>query len=162
METLVRNIQLIVFDFDGVFTDNTVYVDQHGTESVRCSRLDGIGLRKLDAIGVQYVVLSSEENPVVSQRCQKLKIRCVQGCKDKAQGLADLLQEYGVTTEQTAFVGNDANDIPALERVALPIVVQDAHPDVLPYAKHKTQTKGGLGAVREVCDWFAAVHTEAS
>lgn len=153
---LLRSIDVVVFDFDGVFTDNAVYVFQNGTEAVRCSRADGIGLRALERAGILPIILSTETNPVVSVRAQKLRVRCLQSVENKLDTLRTLLDELHVTLAQTAFVGNDVNDLECLQHVALPIAVADAHPDVLPYAKYVTRTRGGYGAVREVCDLIVA------
>ena len=155
MKQLIRKIRMVAFDFDGVFTDNMVYVFQNGTEAVRCSRGDGMGLQKLKQLGIETVIISTEANPVVSARAEKLKMRCVQNCADKRAELERITQELGITLDEVAFVGNDINDRACLECVGLPIVVQDAHPDVLPLAKYRTQTAGGYGAVREICDLFA-------
>ncbi len=87
-----RGVRLVVFDFDGVFTDNTVYVSQDGVESVRCWRSDGLGLAKLTAAGVHSAIVSTETNSVVSARSDKLKMRCIQSCDDKlaaVRALAD-------------------------------------------------------------------------
>lgn len=153
----IRAVRLVAFDFDGVFTDNSVLVLEDGREAVRCSRFDGLGLRKLDRLGLTYLIISTETNPVVTARSKKLKMRCTQGCEDKRGTLDALLEELSLTLEQVAFVGNDINDLPVLSCVGLPIVVQDAHPDVLPYAAYRTRTPGGHGAVREVCDLFEMV-----
>ncbi len=155
----IRPIRLVAFDFDGVFTDNMVYVFEDGSEAVRCCRADGIGLRKLEGAGVEPVIISAETNPVVVERGRKLKIRCFTGCDDKLSVLDDLLKDRGLAFENAAFVGNDSNDLPCLTKVGLPIVVRDAHPDVLPYASYRTRRAGGHGAVREVCDLFARVLT---
>lgn len=154
IEELIRKIRLVVFDFDGVFTDNTVYVLEDGHEAVRCFRGDGIGLQKLQRLGVDTLIISTETNPVVSARSRKLGIRCVQGCNDKCAALETSVQEMGLSLAQVAFVGNDINDLSCLTRVALPIVVRDAHPDVIPYALYQTKVCGGHGAVREICDLF--------
>jgi len=151
---LIQSIRLVAFDFDGVFTDNMVYIFEDGREAVRCSRADGIGLRKLDRAQVQTVILSTEVNPVVTARSQKLGIRCVQGCENKQAALDQFLAEAQLTYAQAAFVGNDENDAGCLQQVALPIVVQDAYPSVVGLARYQTQTPGGHGAVREVCDLF--------
>lgn len=151
-ETKFPEIDLIVFDFDGVFTDNSVIVSENGEESVRCSRSDGLGLKNLK---IPAMVLSTEKNPVVYRRCEKLGIPCVQGCEDKGLGIQKIALEMGVELSKIAFVGNDRNDIPALNLVGFPIVVQDAHPSVLPLAKMVTKNPGGHGAVREVCDLFS-------
>ena len=151
---LIRSIRLVVFDFDGVFTDNMVYVFEDGREAVRCSRADGIGLRKLEKANVQTVILSTEVNPVVTARGKKLGIRCVQGCVDKLASLDQFLADAQLSYAQAAFVGNDENDAGCLRQVALPIVVQDGYPAVVRLARYQTQAAGGHGAVREVCDLF--------
>lgn len=150
----IRSTRLIAFDFDGVFTDNKVYVFQDGTEAVCCFRGDGIGLEKLKRIGIQTIILSTEINPVVGFRSQKLGVACVQACHDKRATLEGVVRDAGLTFEQVAFVGNDINDLGCLEAVGLPIVVRDAHPDVVAIASYQTLAPGGHGAVREVCDLF--------
>ncbi|MBN2570214.1 MAG: HAD hydrolase family protein [Deltaproteobacteria bacterium] len=157
LEKRIRKIRLVAFDFDGVFTDNTVYVFENGSEAVRCFRGDGIGLRKLERFGVNTVVISTETNQVVSERCRKLVIRCEQGCKDKLETLNNIVQEMKLSLEQVAFVGNDINDLFCLNCVGLPIVVRDAHPDIVPYAGYQTRVQGGHGAVREICDLFERI-----
>ena len=153
----IRKIRLVVFDFDGVFTDNMVYVFADGTESVRCFRSDGIGLAKLKRLGIETVIISTETNPIVAVRSKKLGIHCVHGCDDKCEALDKIIGEKGLSLEEVAYVGNDVNDEPCLSCVGLPIVVQDAHADVLSYALYRTKTPGGHGAVREVCDLFERV-----
>jgi len=153
----IRNIRLIAFDFDGVFTDNKVYVFQDGREAVRCTRSDGMGLNKLTALGIRSVIISTEPNPVVTARSRKLGIDCIQNCGDKRAAIEEVAQEAGLGLDQIAFVGNDINDLPVLRAVGLPIVVGDAHPDVLAYASYQTKMTGGNGAVREVCDLFEQI-----
>ncbi len=85
------NVRLAVFDFDGVFTDNCVYMFEDGREAVRCSRADGLGLRRLERAGVEPLVLSTERNRVVGARCAKLKIGYQQGCDDKGAALAEIV-----------------------------------------------------------------------
>ena len=157
LQEAIRKIRLVAFDFDGVFTDNMVYVLQDGSEAVRCNRSDGIGLQKLKKLGIETVIISTESNPVVSARAQKLKIRCFQNCEDKRKTLESLAQEFGISLDEIAFVGNDINDQPCLSHVGLPIVVNDAHPDVVSIARYQTRNPGGCGAVREVCDLFEKI-----
>ena len=156
LQATLQAIRLVVFDFDGVFTDNTVYVSQDGTESVRCWRSDGLGLTRLTQSGVETAIVSTETNPVVAVRSRKLAMRCIHGCADKLAAVRDLARELSVTLDQVAFVGNDINDVSCLEAVGLPIVVQDAHADVLDRAAYRTRAPGGRGAVREVCDLIVA------
>lgn len=157
----LREIRFIVFDFDGVFTDDAVYVTQDGTEMVRCWRGDGLGLRKLDAVGVGTAILSTEVNPVVGVRARKLRIACFQGIEDKGQRLAELAADADVPLDRVAYVGNDINDLPCFTRVGMPIAVRNAHPDVLEGVRYQTTAAGGHGAVREVCDVIAAAHGPA-
>ena len=159
IDGIICRIRLIAFDFDGVFTDNMVYVLEDGSEAVRCFRSDGIGLHKLKKLGIETVIISTEANPVVSARARKLKMRCIQDCQDKRVVLEDIAREKNITFNEVAFVGNDINDLPCLECVALPIVVQDAHQDVVSTALYQTKNPGGHGAVREVCDLFEKYHS---
>lgn len=152
-----EQIKLVIFDFDGVFTDNAVYVDEFGHEQVKCSRSDGIGLQKLRTLNVEMLVLSTEKNPVVSARCQKLKLECIQGCSDKAIEFRDLVKRRGINPMDVAYVGNDINDLEIMTLVGHPIAVCDAYPEVLSIAKHITEKKGGCGAVREVCEIIYSV-----
>ena len=145
-------LQLVAFDFDGVFTDSAVYVTQDGVESVRCWRSDGLGLSRLRSAGVQTFIISTEVNPVVSARAQKLKLACKQGIEDKAAAILATCSELDILPEQTMFVGNDINDIPAFKSIGMPVAVADAYPEVYPYVLYRTQRPGGMGAVREICD----------
>ena len=149
-------VRLLVLDFDGVLTDNTVTVTSDGVESVTCWRGDGIGTAALMAAGVPVLVLSKERDPVVRVRCDKLGLECHQGVDDKATALIALLAGRGIDPADAAYVGNDTNDLGPLRIVGLPIAVADAHPDVLDSAAYVTTALGGRGAVREVCDRILA------
>lgn len=162
LEERIRSIRLVAFDFDGVFTDNKVYVFQDGSEAVCCYRGDGIGLAKLKQLGIALVIISTEINPIVGVRSKKLGIPCVQGCADKRAALTTIASDLGLLLHQVAFVGNDLNDLGCLEDVGLPIVVRDAHADVAGTALYQTQSGGGQGAVREICDLFERVISKAS
>ncbi|MBN2012075.1 acylneuraminate cytidylyltransferase [candidate division KSB1 bacterium] len=148
----LSDIRLLVLDFDGVMTDNRVYVDQNGTESVACSRSDGTGVARLQKAGIHVVVLSTETNPVVSARCEKLNIACLQGINEKHAALIKLAAEYNVELNNIAFVGNDINDLEALKIAGMAIAVADAHPDIINHVDVILQHKGGDGAVREICE----------
>jgi len=93
----LKRIRLLVLDFDGVLTDNRVFIDENGKEYVICSRADGIGLTEMKKMGIGTLVLSTEPNPVVSRRCRKLKVECVQGCNDKWGTLNGILKKRGVS-----------------------------------------------------------------
>lgn len=154
--TLARKVRLVAFDFDGVFTDNTVYVNQDGSEMVRCWRSDGLGLQRLTAIGVTCIIISTETNPVVSARARKLRLECHQGFERKVEALQQVVEGAQLDLSEVAFVGNDVNDAECLRAVGLPILVADAHADVLVLGLLQTETPGGRGAVREICDYLVA------
>ncbi|MCR6629408.1 MAG: haloacid dehalogenase [Magnetospirillum sp.] len=155
----IRRLRLMVFDFDGVFTDNAVIVFEDGREAVRCSRLDGFGLRRLEQVGVEPLILSTEKNQVVQARARKLKIKARNGLDDKLEALREEVAARGITFDQVGYVGNDINDATCLKAVGLPIVVADSHPEVLPLGRYRTTWLGGNGAVREICDLVHAVRT---
>ncbi len=152
IKKLIKNLKLAVFDFDGVLTDNSVYTNDRGEESVRCSRSDAAGVRRLREVGVQAFILSSETNPVVSHRAQKMQMECHQNIAEKLDVLKIEARRHGATLAETAFVGNDINDADCMKAVALPVVVADAWPEVQPLAKWVLERRGGEGAVREFCD----------
>lgn len=149
---LPEKLGAIVFDFDGVFTDNRVWVMQDGREAVACSRGDGMGLDLLRKAGWPMLILSKESNPVVSARAAKLKLECLQGIDDKRTALLDWLDTRGIAPSDVIYLGNDVNDLPCLSLVGCPAVVADAHPDVLPAARLVLASPGGFGAVRELAD----------
>lgn len=156
MQQPISGVKLVVFDFDGVMSDNRVLVMQDGTEGAMCNRSDGLGLGMLRDAGMPMLVLSKEQNPVVGARCRKLKIECRQGIDDKLTELRSILSERGIAPEHVAYVGNDINDLACMRYVGMPIAVADAYPEVLAVAKRVTARAGGCGAVREVCEWMLA------
>jgi YrbI family 3-deoxy-D-manno-octulosonate 8-phosphate phosphatase len=157
LQALLARIKLAVFDFDGVFTDNRVWVNERGEELLAFTRSDGLGLRRLDDVGVKYLILSMEENPIVGARAQKLRADCVQGVEDKLSVLRERTEELGMTLEETAYVGNDINDADCLRAAGVPVVPADAWPEVKPLARWVLTRAGGAGCVREFCDgvWAA-------
>jgi N-acylneuraminate cytidylyltransferase len=149
---LPSHIAALVLDFDGVLTDNTVFVSEDGREAVRCSRADSWGLKQLREAGIATVILSYEENPVVTSRARKMGVECLQGQRDKARALSSWLSARSHKPTETVYLGNDVNDIDCLALVGCGAVVADAHPAATKAARLILQSKGGAGAVREMCD----------
>lgn len=147
-----RSPAAVVFDFDGVMTDNSVLTGQDGNEFVACDRSDGLGLAALRKAGIRLQVISTEENPVVAARCAKLKIPCIHGVEDKARRLAQWLAEEGIDPARSIYVGNDRNDAGCMELVGCPVAVTDAYPEARQRALIVLEREGGKGAVRELCD----------
>lgn len=160
-ETKPIPAQVLVTDFDGVHTDDAAWVDSTGVESVRVHRGDGLGISKLRSKGVPILILSTEQNPVVKRRAEKLQVESLQGISDKAAALNQWLSHHKLDPELVAYVGNDINDLPAMRAVGWPIAVADAHPDVLAAARIILRRTGGHGAVRETCDRILAALTSA-
>lgn len=147
-----ENIQLIVFDFDGVLTDNRVIVFENCTEAVICNRADGLAFDVMRTAGIPVVIMSTERNPVVSARAAKLQVPVLQAVKDKQQALTDHCRSAGIDLSRVVFVGNDVNDLPAMESVGFPIAVADAHETVKAMAWTVLATCGGDGVAREVVE----------
>jgi len=150
--TWPRPIDLLVFDFDGVMTDNTASVDEQGNETVRIDRADGLGIDQMHAVGMPMLILSTERNPVVTARAQKLQIDVEHGIADKAKRLAEIIAERDLDPDRVIYLGNDVNDLGCFALVGFPVAVADAHPQVRSAANHVLSKNGGNGAVRELCD----------
>ena len=150
--TALAEIRLVVFDFDGVFSDNRVWTNDRGEESVACYRGDSLGLRRLDEVGVDYLVITQETNDAVPARARKIRIECIGGIEDKLPVLREEVEKRGVSLAETAYVGNDVNDAECLAAVGLPVVPVDAWAEVMPLAKLVLTRAGGYGCVREFCD----------
>lgn len=151
-----KKVKLLVMDFDGVMSDNRVWIDEAGKESIAANRSDGLGMEMLLRTEVKAAVLSKEENPVVARRCEKMGIPYKKGVDDKGKAVQELLAEFKVTAEESVFVGNDTNDLPCFPLVGCAFAVADSHPEVLRQADKVLDNKGGYGAVREVCDLILA------
>jgi N-acylneuraminate cytidylyltransferase len=145
-------IELLVLDFDGVLTDNRVWVNQDGVEAVAANRSDSYGLSLLRKAGIESLVVSKEANPVVAARCNKMKVPYLQGVDDKEKALQKHLAEKGIDPAHIIFVGNDVNDLPGFRMAGWSVAVADALPEVIREADYVLSNSGGHGAVRELCD----------
>ncbi|WP_231916005.1 acylneuraminate cytidylyltransferase [Microbacterium karelineae] len=155
------DVDAVVTDFDGVHTDDTASVAEDGTEGVRVSRSDGMGVQLLREAGIPVLILSTETNPVVSARAAKLRVDVIQASDDKRAALEDWAARAGIPLSRIAYVGNDVNDLGALEAVGWPIVVPDAHPLATASARIVLTREGGHGAVREVAERVLAARAAA-
>ncbi len=147
-------IDLLALDFDGVVTDNRVWVDEKGREMVAAYRSDSLIINKLKQAGVQVVILSSEVNPVVAARAKKMGVEAVHGVNihEKGDVLKELLAERKIDPAHVVYVGNDINDLPCFDLVGWSVAVADALPEVVRAADYVLSKPGGHGAVRELCD----------
>ena len=147
-------IKAIFCDFDGVFTDNSVWTNERGEESVRCNRSDGIGISSLKAHGIYFCIISSEVIPIAKYRAKKLQIDCYTGVKEKDTVIESIKTKLCFKTEECAFIGNDINDLPAFKSVGIKIAVSDSYKQLLDKADHILSRPGGYGAVREACEYI--------
>lgn len=152
LKNKLKKLKLVAFDFDGVFTDGKVILNQDGIESVTCSRKDSMGIHLLKQAGLKVIVISSEQNPVMAKRCQKMGIKCHQTTAEKLLLLKRVLAGASITFSETAFVGDDVNDLGCLRAVGIAVTVADGHPECKKTADHITTKNGGDHAVREICD----------
>lgn len=150
-----RVVRLLALDVDGVLTDGRLYFSSSGEELRAFNTLDGQGIKLLQDAGVPVALISARDSPLVARRAANLGIAHVlQGCADKLEALASLLEQLQLDFNQAAYVGDDLPDLACIRRVALGICVPEAHELVREYAFCITTRSGGAGAVREVCDWI--------
>ena len=150
--TTLIQVKAVVTDFDGVHTDNMVYVDENGNESVRCNRSDGMGIAALKEAGFKLLILSKERNPVVSRRGEKLNVEVIQGCDDKLEALKTWLTSHKLSSQHCLYIGNDINDLECLQFAGISVSPADAHESVSHVVTWKLSNKGGRGAIREISD----------
>ena len=145
-------LDAIVFDFDGVLTDNSVYLDQDGREMVRCSRADGLAFDVLRTLPLKLFLLSTETNPVVMARARKLRVRAIAGQSDKGAALRQLAADEGFALAKTLFVGNDLNDLSAIRLCGYAACPSDSHPIILETVTFRLRAAGGTGVAREIVE----------
>jgi 3-deoxy-D-manno-octulosonate 8-phosphate phosphatase (KDO 8-P phosphatase) len=148
----MNSFKLLVYDFDGVMTDNKVYVDQNGNEMVQVSRADGLGIAEIRKLGIQQMILSTETNSVVSARANKLDLFCLQGVDNKAQALTDYCENNQTPLNDVAYVGNDINDLAVMKLVGVTFCPADAHVSIKEISQYILESKGGEGVAREIFD----------
>ncbi len=148
----MNQIKLLAYDFDGVMTDNKVYVDQLGHEMVQVNRADGLGISEISKLGIQQIILSTETNTVVSARANKLDLFCIQGVANKAQALTEYCVNYQIELSEAAYVGNDINDLEVMKLVGITFCPADAHVSIKEISQYILAAKGGEGVSREIYD----------
>jgi 3-deoxy-D-manno-octulosonate 8-phosphate phosphatase (KDO 8-P phosphatase) len=146
-------VRLAVFDVDGTLTDGRLWYSEDGHEAKLFHVHDGLGLKQLQANGVQVALITARISQPVALRAQELDIAHVyQGQGDKRSCLLELLDALHLAPEQAAFVGDDLPDLPPMRIAGLAVAVANAHPWVAEQAHWQTSKSGGMGAAREVCD----------
>ena len=152
------NIDFIFIDFDGVLTNNLVYLDSKGNEIVACSRADGIAFDVLKKFDVNIFIISSEKNNVVKKRSQKLKIPCFNGVSDKLITVKNILKKKKSSFSQSLYVGNDLNDYDAMKICKFRAAPSDSHQKIRKISNIKLKSKGGDGVIRELLEYHFCIN----
>lgn len=152
-----EKIKLIIYDFDGVLTDNKVLVSEDGLESVSCNRADGLAIELIKNAGIPQLILSKETNKIVAARAKKLNIPVLQGIDNKSKALQELIKEKKINLSEVMFLGNDLNDIPVMRQVGFPVCPADAYNEIKETAKLILKTSGGEGVVRELIEYIEKI-----
>ena len=152
MKLSINDIDALVFDFDGVLTDNTVFLNEEGKEWVRCNRGDGLAFNELEKLGVKSYILSAEKNKIVSARANKLNIPALYGVANKVDALQELSAREGLDLSRIFYIGNDLNDFQAMQICGFSACPADSHPKIKEIATFKLNTNGGMGIVREILE----------
>ena len=149
-----EKIDLVICDFDGVITDNRVWLDQDGREAVAAYRSDSIRIRELRELGIEVMILSSEPNRVVEARAKKMGVEAIHGIGiyDKGHVMREVLERKHLKAENVVYIGNDLNDLPCFEVAGWSVAVADAYPEVIRAADFVLSKTGGHGALRELCN----------
>lgn len=148
----IDSIDLIALDFDGVLTNNLVHLDMNGKEWVTCSRADGLAFDILKLLKKPVLIVSTEKNPVVSARANKLKIPVYQGVNNKVEVIKKIINDKGYKSERVLFVGNDLNDYHAMSFCGFSVCPCDSHREIKNLADLVLNSKGGDGVLRELLE----------
>lgn len=148
----IKKIDAFFFDFDGVLTNNTVILNENGTESVICNRSDGLGFDYLNLICKNVFIISSEKNKVVSKRAKKLNVKCFQGIKNKLETLNKISHKNKIDLNNCVYVGNDLNDYEAMKKCKIRVCPKDSHKKILKISNYILNKNGGEGIVIELLE----------
>lgn len=156
-------VRLLVLDVDGVLTDGRLYYGARG-EALKVFHVrDGLGLKLLANAGITVAVISGRRSGMTARRCRELGVRhLLQGVEDKLAAFHRLRGRLGMSSGVCACVGDDVPDVPLMREVGLSFAVADAHPQARSAAHLTTLAAGGMGAVREVCDYLLEARRQAA
>jgi YrbI family 3-deoxy-D-manno-octulosonate 8-phosphate phosphatase len=152
LEISKEEIELIVFDFDGVMTNNKALLMENGQEGIVINRADGVGVSNLKKMGIPMLILTSEANSVVKIRAKKLKLEILANIEDKKSTLKEYLNKNKIDRSKTIYIGNDLNDLEVMKWVGYPICPADSHNRIKEISKIILDVNGGEGVTRTLFD----------
>ena len=147
-----NDLKLIIYDFDGVMTDNRAMIFNDGSEAVFINRSDGFAISKIKEAGLLQIIITTEKNDIVNKRAEKLNIPIYSNIEDKLKCLKTIIKEKNIFKEEILYIGNDINDLDAMLFVGYPVAPNDAHESIKNISKIITNKSGGDGVIREVFD----------
>ena len=145
----IKEVELIIYDFDGVMTNNKVLINEDGKESVFCDRSDGLAISNIKKMGLPQIIISTEKNKIVEMRARKLGIQVIHGMDCKKSIVKKYCDERNINLNKVVFIGNDINDLEVMKIVGYPIAPSDAYAAIKNEARFLTKAKGGEGVIRE-------------
>jgi 3-deoxy-D-manno-octulosonate 8-phosphate phosphatase (KDO 8-P phosphatase) len=158
----LANIRLLSLDVDGVLTDGGLYYGDDGTVARKFNVRDGVGIKRVLALGVEVAFVSAGTTQSIHHRARTLGVRhVIAGVADKRAEVGKLCRRLGMTLAAVAHVGDDLNDVPLMKAAGLALTVPGAVPEALAAAQHVTRRPGGDGAVREICDLIASARLDS-
>lgn len=150
-----QQIRCVICDIDGVLTDGSIYIDNHGNELKAFNIQDGLGLKLLMSADIEVAVITGSKNAVIDYRMKQLDIRhYFTGQLNKKEAYKMLKTRFNLTDEQFAYIGDDLPDLAIMRQVGLSIAVSNAVRQIKDIAHWNTELPGGQGAVREACDFI--------
>ena len=151
LQLIDLNLPKIIFtDFDGCLTNDKVRVNMFGRESVIVNRKDGLAIKRLNRMGIEVVIATTETNRVVQVRAKKMKIECLSGLESKVDAISSYIFARNITWSDVWYVGNDVNDLEAIEKATLSFCPSDASPEMFSKADVVLSRKGGEGLLAEI------------
>jgi len=152
MNISLEDIEVFIFDFDGVLTNNLVHLDSQGNEWVSCSRADGLAFDALRKLNKTVYILSTEKNQVVTARANKLQIQVIQGVSDKSKIMKELADKKNFNLDKVLYLGNDLNDYYAMKLCGFSACPSDSHKKITSISNIVLKASGGNGVVRELLE----------
>jgi N-acylneuraminate cytidylyltransferase len=153
LKSKIKKIKALVMDVDGVLTDAGMYYSERGDELKKFNTRDAQGVELLLKNGFLVAIITKEKTKLVERRAEKMKVKDVfQGVEDKLSCLKEFASANNLALDEIAYIGDDINDLDVLKSVGFSITVNDATDRVKNVCNYVTKTRGGCGAVREVCE----------
>jgi len=150
-----KEIKLIILDVDGTLTDGSIYIDNNGLESKAFNVKDGLAIVEAERLGMLFAIITGRDSKIVQMRAEELKIKEIhQAVKNKLSKLDELAGKYNLSYDEIAYMGDDINDLPIINKVGLSGAPKDSVQEIKETADLISSSCGGKGAVREFIEYI--------